>query len=150
MPDGDSFTLSDLAKRLGVAQHRLIHLCEKGVVTPELGDAHGRGSTRLFSARNFLEMAVALRLRDMMLPVSAVRAIVQVLQTFERRLSKELPAFSLPQSLREDQAPDLRIVLSDGHSIFFSLGRGAQEAKVFGGIPLQGLIDDNDGAPDQD
>lgn len=132
-----SLTLSDVAQRLGVAQHRLIHLCEKGVVSPDLQDARGRGSSRVFSARNLLEFAVALRLRDMMLPVSTVRAITEVLRAFEGRLEEELPGFSLPMSLREEKAPDLRIILSDGKSIFFSLGRAGRQGKLFGGIPLQ-------------
>lgn len=131
-----SLTLSDIAQRLGVAQHRLIHLCEKGVVSPDLQDASGRGSTRVFSARNLLEFAVALRLRDMMLPLSTIRAITHVLRTFERRLEQELPGFSLPGSLRDEEAPDLRIILSDGRSIFFSLGQVGHRAKLFGGIPL--------------
>ena len=38
-----SFTLSQIARRLDVPQHRLIHLCEKGVVVPEVHDATGRG-----------------------------------------------------------------------------------------------------------
>ena len=134
-----SFTLADLAERLGVAQHRLIHLCEKGVAAPDLQDASGRGSSRVFSSRNVLELAVALRLRDMMLPVSAVQAILQVLRTFEGQLERELPGFSLPESLRDESAPDLRIVLSDGRSIFFSLGVAGQ-AKLFGGIPVEEAI----------
>lgn len=137
-----SFTLADLAERLGVAQHRLIYLCEKGVAAPDLQDASGRGSSRVFSSRNVLELAVALRLRDMMLPVSAVQAILQVLRTFERQLERELPGFSLPESLRDEDesAPDLRIVLSDGRSIFFSLGGTGAQAKLFGGISVEEAI----------
>ena len=135
-----SFTLADLAERLGVAQHRLIHLCEKGVAAPDLQDASGRGSSRVFSSRNVLELAVALRLRDMMLPVSAVQAILQVLRTFEGQLERELPGFSLPESLRDEGAPDLRIVLSDGRSIFFSLGVTGAQAKLFGGISVEDAI----------
>lgn len=140
-----SFTLSDVAQRLGVAQHRLIHLCEKGVVSPDLQDATGRGSSRVFSVRNLLELAIALRLREMMLPVSTVRAITEVLRRFEGRLEQELPGFSLPMSLREEKAPDLRIILSDGESLFFSLGQTGRQGKLFGGIPLQRAGADEDG-----
>ena len=75
-------------------QHRLIHLCEKGVVVPDVHGAAGRGSSRVFSSRNFLELAVALRLRDMMLPVAAVGAVIHVLEAFEQRLRKESPPTS--------------------------------------------------------
>lgn len=123
-----------------VPQHRLIHLCEKEAVIPDLGDASGRGSSRLFSRRNLLEFAVALRLRDMMLPVAAIRALLYVLRAFEARLTRDLLGFALPDSLRDPEAPDLRVVVADGRTIFFSLGRSDERAKVFGGIPLAPLM----------
>ncbi len=58
------WTLTEAARLLEVPQHRLIYLCEKEVVQPDLNDATGRGSSRRFSRRNILEFAVALRLRD--------------------------------------------------------------------------------------
>src|SRR6266511_4260143 len=99
MEVGRSFTLSELARELDTPQHRLIHLCEKGVIAPDLRDARGRGSSRVFSARNFLEFAIALRLRRGMLPVAAIGAVLRVLRAFEGRLERELPGFSLPESL---------------------------------------------------
>jgi len=139
MVDERSFSLSDVARRLDVPQHRLIHLCEKGVVVPDVHDAAGRGSSRLFSPRNFLELAVALRLRDMMLPVTAVGAIVHVLRALEHQLRKDLPHFSLADGLRDARSPDLRIIVSDGQAIYFSLGSPGQKPKLFGGIPLEQL-----------
>jgi len=137
MPSSPSFTLSEIARRLDVPQHRLIHLCEKGVVVPDVHGAAGRGSSRVFSERNFLELAVALRLRDMMLPVAAVGAVVHVLGAFEEELQKDLPHFALAESLREDRAPDLRVIISDGRTVYFSLGTPNQDPKLFGGIPLE-------------
>ncbi len=139
MPPSPSFTLSEIARRLDVPQHRLIHLCEKGVVVPDVHGAAGRGSSRVFSERNFLELAVALRLRDMMLPVAAVGAVVHVLGKFEDQLRLDLPDFALAESLREDRAPDLRVIISDGRTVYFSLGTSGQEPKLFGGIPLEQL-----------
>jgi DNA-binding transcriptional MerR regulator len=139
MPGDQSFTLSEIARRLEVPQHRLIHLCEKGVVVPDVHGAAGRGSSRVFSSRNFLELAVALRLRDMMLPVAAIGAVIHVLEAFEGRLQKDLPHFALAESLREDPAPDLRVIISDGQMIYFSLAAADKEPKLFGGIPLARL-----------
>src|ERR1700761_3234427 len=139
MPSSQSFTLSEIARRLDVPQHRLIHLCEKGVVVPDVHGAAGRGSSRVFSERNFLELAVALRLRDMMLPVAAVGAVVHVLEAFEEQLRQDLPHFALAESLREDRAPDLRVIISDGQTVYFSLGAPDQESRLFGGIPLEQL-----------
>jgi hypothetical protein len=137
-----SFTLSELARNLETPQHRLIHLCEQGVVAPELQDARGRGTSRVFSTRNFLEFAIALRLRAAMLPVAAVGAVLRVLRSFEGRLQRELTEFSIPESLRERGAPDLRVIVSDGSIIYFSLASARGETKLFGGIPLDQITGD--------
>ncbi len=104
---------------------------------PDIQDAGGRGSSRVFSARNFLELAIALRLRDMMLPVSATGAIVLVIGALEDKLGDELPGFSLVDSLTGRHAPDLRVIISDGHLIFFSLGLAGRRAKLFGGVSIE-------------
>ena len=78
------WTLTEAARILGKPQHRLIYLCEKGVVQPDVQDAEGRGSSRRFSARNLLEFAVALRLRDLEIAASFVGAVIHVLRAFER------------------------------------------------------------------
>lgn len=140
-PEG-SFTLAEIARRLEVPQHRLIHLCEKGVVVPDVRDSAGRGSSRVFSARNVLELSVALHLREMMLPVTAVGAIVHVLRRLEARLRDDLPEFELVRSLREPRSPDLRVILSDGKTIYFSLAGAGNDPRVFGGIPLEQLSGD--------
>jgi DNA-binding transcriptional MerR regulator len=142
MTSDRSFTLSEIARLLGVPQHRLIHLCEKGVVVPDVHGAAGRGSSRVFSSQNFLELAVALRLRDMMLPVAAVGAVIHVLRAFEERLREDLPHFTLAHSLNEDRAPDLRVIISDGQGIYFSLGAADEQPKLFGGIPMDELAGD--------
>jgi hypothetical protein len=139
-----TFTLAEIARRLDVPQHRLIHLCEKQVVVPDIKDAGGRGSSRVFSARNFLELAVALRLRDTMLPVTATGAVVHVMRALEDRLRKDLPGFSLITSLTSASAPDLRVIISDGHRIFFSLGQGSKAPKLFGGVSIEELSSDGE------
>lgn len=139
MTGQSSFTLSEVAVRLGVPQHRLIHLCEKGVVTPDLQDARGRGSSRRFSTRNYLEFGLALRMRELMMPVAVIGASLRVLRSFERSARRELIGFALPESLREDHAPDLRVIVGDGTFLYFSLGAGEAEPRLFGGIPLDQL-----------
>ena len=113
-----------------------------GVVAPDLQDASGRGSSRLFSSRDLLEFAVAFRLREMMLPVASARAMIHVLEAFEGRLDREPGGFSLPESLREDGAPDLRIIVSDGSTIYFSLGQAGSDARLFGGIAIAQITGD--------
>lgn len=142
MPEQATFTLTEIARRLNAKQHRLIHLCEEKVVQPDLQDAAGRGTSRTFSPRNFLEFSLALRLRDMMLPLAGVRAIIYVLRAFEAELQRELRGFSLPDSLRTRGSPDLRIIVSDGDAIYLSLSQGGKKPKLFGGVSLDRLVED--------
>lgn len=145
MSSTHSFTLSEIARRLDVPQHRLIHLCEKGVVVPDVHGAAGRGSSRVFSTNNFLELAVALRLRDLMLPVSVVGAIVHVLRRFGQQLQSNQDGVSLATSLRTQTSPELRVILSDGEAIYFTLANPDQKPSLFGGISVEPLLHDGQG-----
>src|SRR6266852_7944039 len=100
-----SFTLTQAAKTLRVAQHKLIHLCEKKVVIPDVRDARGRGSSREFSKRNLFDFAVALEMRRLELPVSYVQAVLRVLRAFESEAKTLLDEFVLPDSLLVSDAP---------------------------------------------
>jgi hypothetical protein len=133
------WTLSEAARLLTEPQHRLIYLCEKDVVVPDFGIAKGRGSSRRFSARNLLEFAVALKLRELTLPVDTVAAIIHVLRAFEVKVTDEIKRFDLVRSLRQKNAPDLRILVSDGQLLYFSLGVGDGIPKLFGGLDYRGL-----------
>jgi len=135
---GREWTLTEAARSLGEPQHRLIYLCEKGVVQPDLEDAKGRGSSRRFSARNLLEFAVALRLRELELPASVIGAVTYTLRPFERKVQAQMPTFRLPESLRGAAAPDLRVLISDGR-LYLSLGTGKVAPRVYGGIELRRL-----------
>jgi len=135
---GREWTLTQAARSLGEPQHRLIYLCEKGVVQPDLEDAKGRGSSRRFSARNLLEFAVALRLRELELPASIIGAVTYSLRAFERKVQDQIRTFRLPDSLRGAAAPDLRVLISDGR-LYLSLGTGKNVPKVYGGIELKRL-----------
>jgi len=133
------WTLTEAAKLLGEPQHRLIYLCEKGVIRPDFQDAEGRGSSRRFSARNLLEFAVALRLREFEIQVSLIAAVIHVLRAFDDSMRKKIKAFQLPDSVRIGKAPDLRAIISDEQCLYFSLRMGSAPAKVFGGVALGDL-----------
>jgi len=132
----ERLTLTQAARALGVPQHKLIHLCEKRVIVPDLDDARGRGSSRAFSHRNLFEFAIALEMRRMELPVSLVQAVLRVLRSFESAASAMLPAFSLPESLRRPAAPTMRVLIVDGSRLAFSIGKTDSEAAVFGDVEL--------------
>lgn len=132
------WTLTEAARLLGAPQHRLIYLCEKGVVQPDLEDAKGRGSSRRFSARNVLEFAVALRLRELEIPASFIGAVTYTLRAFEKKVQTQIPAFRLPESLRGAGAPDVQALIRDGR-LHMTLGMGKGAPKVYGGIDLRKL-----------
>ena len=141
------WTLTEAARLLGEPQHRLIYLCEKGVVQPDLEDAKGRGSSRLFSAHNLLEFAIALRLRTLEIPALSICAITYTLRAFEHKVQQQIPDFCLPYSLRGAGAPDLRVILKEGR-LYLTLGTGKNTPKVYGGVDLKKLGKDKKSASD--
>lgn len=132
------WTLTEVARLLGEPQHRLIYLCEKGVVQPDFEDAKGRGSSRRFSAHNLLEFAIALRLRELGIPAPSMGAITYTLRAFKRKVQQQIPHFCLPESLRGAGAPDLRVIIKDGR-LYLALSTAKDIPKVYGGIDLKKL-----------
>ena len=132
------WTLPQIARILSEPQHRLIYLCEKRVVVPDLADASGRGSSRRFSSRNLLEFAVALRLRTLGLPATFIAAILYTLRAFERRVASEIPGFEIVEALRAQNGIDLRAIVRDGDRLYFLLRQPGQGARLFGGAQLSG------------
>jgi len=133
------WSLSGAARLLGQPQHRLIYLCEKGVILPDLGDAEGRGSSRRFSERNLLEFAVALSLRELTVPVASVAAIIYALRAFERKVAREIPGFSLVSNLRAAHAPNLQVILTSPGRLYFALGVEGGRPKLYGGLDFSVL-----------
>jgi hypothetical protein len=127
--------MTGAARLLGQPQHRLIYLCEKGVVQPDLRRADGRGSSRGFSRRNLLEFSVALDLRRLQIPAQLIGALLGALRELEAHLEAEFPSFSIPDSLRSSTAPDLRLVIGDGR-LYFTLVTGEGEPRLFRGSTL--------------
>jgi len=134
-PLRDEWTMTGAARLLGQPQHRLIYLCEKGVVQPDLRTAEGRGSSRGLSRRNLLEFSVALNLRQLQIPAQLIGALLGALRELEAHLAGELPGFALPDGLRSSTSPDLRLVIGDGR-LYFTLLTGEGEPRLFGGSPL--------------
>lgn len=120
----EPITLKEVQLRLGVPQHVLIHLCEKGVVEPDFADTSGRGKRREFSERNLFEFGVALALRRFELPVAMTAFIVRTLRSFGPVVAKAWPGFALPGSLAGG-AVDLALHIYDGEVLALTArGRG--------------------------
>lgn len=111
-------TLKEVKLRLGVPQHVLIHLCEKGVIVPDFTETEGRGKRREFSQRNLFEFATALALRELELPVAVAAFVVRLTRSFERAMAKLVPGFVLPATLAERDL-HLDLHLYDGRTLVF-------------------------------
>jgi len=132
-----SISITQAARALGVAPHRLIHLCERKVVTPEVRDARGRGTSRQFSRRNLFELAVALEMRRLELPVSFVRAVLRVLRAFEAELHSRQRDFALPDVLLRKGAPEVRLLILDGERLYFRARQMSSAEVVLGGVNIR-------------
>lgn len=113
------FSLKEVQVRFGVPQHTLIHLCEKGVIIPDVSDTQGRGRWREFSKKNLFEFAVALEIRKYDIPVAKTRAVIKVLASFEKAMKNAVKGFEIPSSLAK--GPELKFYLFDGNLAVFSL-----------------------------
>jgi len=71
-------------------------------------------------------------MRRLELPVSFVRAVLQVLRAFEAEARSIRPGFALPDSLLGTRAPNLSLIIVDGERLFFVLGRDV----AFGGVTI--------------
>jgi DNA-binding transcriptional MerR regulator len=134
------YSLQEIQKKLDVEQHRLIHLCEKGVIIPDIGDSAGRGTMRRFSERNLFEFALALELRRFQLPLNYIAPIIRMLEAFESYAAKDLEVFSLPQSLQQKSAIKLRLIIGDGAKLYFALKSGRSDVYL-GGLDLEKISD---------
>lgn len=128
-PDDDeaeeqAITLKEVQLRLGVPQHVLIHLCEKGVIDPDFADTSGRGKRREFSRRNLFEFGVALALRRFELPVATTAFLVRLLRSFAIATTRLLDGFALPDALLIPDAIDLRLHFFDGAFLVFDARGG--------------------------
>ncbi len=117
MPTEVPLTLREVQYKLETDQHVLIHLCEKGVIIPDLQETEGRGKSRKFSKRNLFEFAVALALRKYQIPISIVAACIRLLRSFERSTLKLIK----PQEFRLSETPGLNLYLFDGRYLVFEV-----------------------------
>ncbi len=75
----------------------------------------------------------------MHMSASTAAAIVYVLRVFSKTVSEQIAGFDAAESLRKHGAPELRIIISDGEKLYFSLGPKSKKPKLFGGLDFQEL-----------
>ena len=133
--DKQEWTLTGIAKLLQQPLHRLIYLCEKGVIVPDGTDAEGRGSSRRFSARNLFEFSIALTLGEFHIPAIMSGKVLLALRAFEKVLKQTISNLDLPYALRTPNAPEIRVLLTNGSCLYFAIGEGGR-TKLIGGVDL--------------
>lgn len=154
-PEEQPITLKEVQLRLGVPQHVLIHLCEKGVIEPDFAETSGRGKRREFSQRNLLEFAVALALRKVELPVATTAFLVRLLRAFGAATGKLVDGFSLTDGLFREGL-QLSMHFYDGDFLVFSArGRGLRTPLLLGakvdlrkGLAARPRVEKLDALPD--
>ena len=96
-----SFRISEVSRLVGATRSQLVYWDEIGLVSPSLRSASGRGSRRLYSTEDILELKVLMRLLHSSLTLQRIRPSFH----FIRSQSKNLSSL---------------IVLTDGKTVYFS------------------------------
>lgn len=121
MPDADTpIALKEVQLRLGVPQHVLIHLCEKGVIEPDFAETTGRGKRREFSERNLFEFAVAMALRSLEVSVAKTALLVRLLRGFTKTAHNAVPDLEVPGGLQSGRL-EMVMYLHDGSDVIVAL-----------------------------
>ena len=94
-----SFRISEVSRVVGATRRQLAYWDKTGLVSPSLKSASGRGSRRLYSIEDIIEIKILVRLLDSPLPLQRIRSSFR----FIRGQSKTLASF---------------VVLTDGKTVY--------------------------------
>lgn len=97
-------TLKEVAEQISRPPHRIIHLCEIGVVCPEV-DSAGRGSVRRYSREDVFRVLIALRLQEIGVPATFIKDVMSALDALlethtVRKLRKSIASFDLVEVIK--------------------------------------------------
>ena len=94
-------TMTEIAEKLNRPAHRIIHLCQSGMVVPTV-DAAGRGSVRRFSRDDTLKILVALQMQELEIQAPLIKPLMRSLdRLMEIREIKEFRKSLVPFDLVE-------------------------------------------------
>lgn len=71
------FSRKQVGERLGTTARTVWFYTEAGIVTPEISNPTGKGTTRLYSAKNVMELAVARKLAECGLKLELIRDVLR-------------------------------------------------------------------------
>src|SRR5438309_526325 len=115
-------TMKEVADHFIRPAHRIIHLCETGLVRPTV-DASGRGSVRRFSRDDTLRVFLALHLQESGVEIPRIRPLMEALdRLMELREVKKLgegpSRFDLVQvilAIGSEQRPVVAVLTPPNH-----------------------------------
>jgi len=73
-----SYSRKEVAKILKITDRTVWFYTEQGCVKPEIDNPKGKGTTRLYSAKNIMEIAVARKLAEHGLKLEVIRQIMNM------------------------------------------------------------------------
>ncbi len=76
-------TMKEVASRVGRPAHRVIHLCETGLVRPTENPS-GRGKVRRFDREDVFRVGLALDLQDAGLTIPAIKPLMKRLDVLKK------------------------------------------------------------------
>jgi DNA-binding transcriptional MerR regulator len=79
----EGWTAPQAARLTGLGYARLDNWARTGFLRPSLAEAHGKGSTRLYSFRDLVALRVARELRDAGISLQGLRKVVAELRARE-------------------------------------------------------------------
>lgn len=109
-------TLKEVADHFHRPAHRIIHLCETGLIIPAV-DAQGRGSVRRFSRDNTFRILVALELQEAGVQVPLIKPLMKALDRLmdlreTKEFSKDLARFDLVEVINRRLGSDEKPVIA--------------------------------------
>lgn len=84
------YTNKNIQDLVGLTHRQVIYLTEKVLRKPEIQDATGRGSTRLYSSRDLFKLMSSKLLRDLGLDVNTVARAVKILTEHNQEIDEAL------------------------------------------------------------
>lgn len=76
----ESYSRKQVARILGITDRTVWFYTEQGIVTPEVSNPKGKGTTRLYSWRNVLEISIARKLAGHGLRLERIRSVLNKLK----------------------------------------------------------------------
>jgi hypothetical protein len=117
------FSNKELTQLTGMSNRQIIYLAERKIVAPEIKEASGRGTTRLYSKRDAMKLLVAQALRKSGMDFPSLGIVASVVGSF---------CAELEGLLGEEMADSPSILhLVDGRIGFLSFKSGKSTSKVF-------------------